>query len=247
MNMIQALQALGPIDIRGVRRDGALSWMVFIPIFSAFILRWGVPWLTDRLIEQYAFDLTPYYPVMLAYFFVVMAPVIFAVLMGFLLLDEKDDNTLIALQVTPLSLNAYLAYRITIPVLLTFVIMFLLFPISGLDDLSWGEILITAVAAAPLSPMFALFLASLAQNKVQGFALMKLSGFLLFVPVFAYFTTSAWELLFGLIPTYWPMKVYWLLTSGQSEGVWLYVVVAVLYQTAVTAFFARRFNKALHQ
>ena len=33
MNTMQALRALGPIDIRSVRRDSALSWMVFIPIF----------------------------------------------------------------------------------------------------------------------------------------------------------------------------------------------------------------------
>ncbi len=242
MNTIQALRALGPIDIRSVRRDSALSWMIFLPIVSAFILRWSIPPLTARILERYDFNLEPYYPVMLAYFFVIMAPVTFAVLIGFLLLDEKDDKTLTALQVTPLSLNAYLAYRITIPVLLTFVMMFVLFPVSGLDDLPLQDIFMIAVAAAPLSPMFALFLASFAQNKVQGFALMKLVGFVLFVPVFAYFTQPGWELAFGLIPTYWPMKAYWLLTSGQIESVWLYILVAVLYQSALTALFARRFN-----
>ncbi|HNT24909.1 MAG TPA: hypothetical protein PKM21_11125 [Anaerolineales bacterium] len=245
MNTIQALRALGPIDIRSVRRDSALSWMVFIPIFSALILRWGMPPLTARILERYDFNLEPYYPVMLAYFFVVMAPVTFAVLIGFLLLDEKDDHTLTALQVTPLSLNAYLAYRIAIPVLLTFVMMFVLFPVSGLDALPLQNILLIAIAAAPLSPMFALFLASFAQNKVQGFALMKLVGFVLFIPIFAYFALPGWELAFGLIPTYWPMKVYWLLNSGQTERVWVYLLVAVFYQFALTALFARRFNRSM--
>ena len=245
MNMLQALRALGPIDIRSVRRDSALSWMIFIPIISALILRWGVPPLTARILERYDFNLEPYYPAMLAYFFVIMAPVTFAVLIGFLLLDEKDDKTLTALQVTPLSLNAYLAYRITIPVLLTFVMMFVVFPVSGLDDLPLQDIFMIAIAAAPLSPMFALFLASVAQNKVQGFALMKLAGFLLFMPIFAYFTQSGWELAFGLIPTYWPMKVYWMLTSGQTAGIWVYILVAVLYQSVVTALFTRRFNLSM--
>ncbi len=245
MNMIQALRALGPIDVRSVRRDNTLSWMVFIPIASTVALRFGMPPLTARILERYDFNLEPYYPVLLAYLFVIMAPMVFSVLISFLLLDEKDDKTLTALQVTPLSLNAYLAYRITVPVLLTLVIMFVIFPISGMDDLGLGDISLIAIAAAPLSPMFALFLASFAENKVQGFALMKMVGFILFIPVFAYFTHSGWELAFGLIPTYWPMKVYWLLSSGQTEGVWVYLLVAVLYQSALTALFARRFNQSM--
>ncbi len=247
MNVVQALRALGPIDLRGVRRDSTLSWMVFVPLVSALALRWGLPPLSARLLERYDFDLTPYYPALLAYFFVVMTPVVFGTLIGFLLLDEKDDKTLTALQVTPLSLNGYMAYRITIPVLLTLLMMFVIFPLSMLDDLPLLHILITALAAAPLSPLFALYLASMAQNKVQGFALMKLSGFLLLVPIFAFFTSSGWELAFGLIPTYWPMKVYWMLTSGQTEDVWVYVLVAVLYQSAVTALFAKRFNAAMRR
>lgn len=245
MNAFQAVRALGPIDARGIRRDGTLSWMIFLPLLSAVILRLGIPPLTDQLMAQSGFDLTPYYPVMLAYFFVVMSPVIFAVLIGFLLLDEKDDKTLTALQVTPLSLNAYLAYRIIVPVVLTIVMMFILFPLAGLDELPGWQMLLVAIAAAPLSPMFALYLASFAQNKVQGFALMKLSGVILFVPIFAFFVHSGWELAFGIIPTYWPMKVYWLLTSGQTSGLWVYVLIAVVYQSAVTALFARRFNKMM--
>lgn len=246
MNAWQAIRALGPIDIRSVRRDSTLSWMIFLPILSALILRWSVPPLTTRLLARYAFDLTPYYPVLLAYFLVVMTPLTFAVLIGFLLLDEKDDQTLKALQVTPLSLNAYLAYRIAVPVILTFVLMFVIFPLSGLGTLTWHEILVIAITAAPFSPVFALFLASFAQNKVQGFALMKLSGAVLMIPVFAYFVNPQWELAFGLIPTYWPMKVYWMLEAGQT-GVWLYVIIAVLYQLAVTAFLAKRFNTIMRQ
>ena len=246
MNLNAIFKALGPIDIRSIGRDNGISWMIFLPVLSALVIRWGVPPLTASLIETYSFDLAPYYPAILAYFFVIMAPITFAVLVGFLLLDEKDDNTLTALQVTPLSLNSYLVYRVAVPVLLTVVMMFVIFPLAAIDSMPWDSILITAIAAAPMSPMFALYLASIAQNKVQGFALMKLSGFVLFVPIFAYFVTPGWELIFGVIPTYWPMKVYWLLTAGES-GVWPYVLVSLIYQSAVTWVFVKRFNKVLHQ
>jgi fluoroquinolone transport system permease protein len=246
MNITRIFRSLGPIDIRNIRRDSALSWMIFLPILSALVVRWGVPALTRWLIEQYQFDLAPYYPAILAYFFVIMCPITFGVLIGFMLLDEKDDNTLTALQVTPLSLTSYLGYRVVIPVILTIVLMFVIFPLANIDSLPTWALFLTALAAAPMSPMFSLFLASLAQNKVQGFALMKMSGMLLFAPIFAYFIESKWSYVFGLIPTYWPMKVYWMYTADQPQ-VWPYVLVAIIYQGAVTGLFVRRFYRILHQ
>jgi len=241
---MQVLRALGPIDLKGVRRDSALSWMIIIPIISALFLRWAVPPINQSLINRYDFDLAPYYPVLMAYFFVVMPPIIFSVLVGFLLLDEKDDRTLNALQVTPLSMNSYIAYRVAVPIILTVVLMFVIFPLANLGSLPADSLMITALASAPMSPMLALFLASQAQNKVQGFALMKLVGILLFSPIGAFFINSNWEFAFGILPTYWPMKVYWTLEAGEPH-VWIYFAVAVIYQSLVTWFFIRRFNRVM--
>jgi len=246
MNAIRVFKSLGPIDARNIFRDSTLQWMAFLPLLMALFLRWGVPPLTQTLLEQYGFALAPYYPAILAYFFIVLGPVTLSVLSGFLLLDEKDDNTLTALQVTPLPLNHYIAYRVVVPVLLTIGLMFVVFPVAGLGTLPAAALLLTAVAAAPMSPMFSLFLASIAKNKVQGFALMKLSGMVLLAPVFAFFVGSKWEYAFGIIPTFWPMKVYWMLEAGQ-EPVWPVFLTALIYQSLVTWFFVKRFNRTMHQ
>jgi len=246
MNISTILRSLGPIDIRSIRRDSMISWMVFLPIMMALILRWGVPPLTARLIEQYDFDLVEYYPVLLAYFFIGMCPMVFGVVIGFLLLDEKDDNTLTALQVTPLPLNGYILYRVMVPIILSFALMFVIFPLANLTSFDARMILFSALAAAPMAPMLALSLASFAQNKVQGFALMKLIGIVLFVPIIAYFASPGWELVFGIFPTYWPMKTFWLLSEGVSN-VWIYLLISIVYQSLVTVYLARRFYKVLHQ
>lgn len=246
MNVIQTLRALGPIDVRGVRRDSLLSWMILLPVIGALVLRWGLPLLNERLLEQSAFDLTPYYPALLGYFFVIMTPVVFGTVVGFLLLDEKDDQTLIALQVTPLSLPRYLAYRIAIPVVLAFVMMFVIFPLSGLSALPLTHIAVIGIVAAPLAPLLALYLAAFAQNKVQGFALVKVSGVVLMLPVIAFFVQSPWELAFGIIPTYWLVNVYWKLEAGQP-GVWVYALVALIYQSIGIGALARRFDAVMHR
>lgn len=246
MNLGTMLRSLGPIDIRNVRRDSMTSWMIFIPIVLALLIRWGVPPLTARLIEQYNFNLAEYYPVILAYLFIGMSPMTFGVVIGFLLVDEKDDNTLTALQVTPLPLSNYLVYRVAIPIILTFGLMFVIFPVANLTPFNSQAIFFSAIAAAPMAPMLALTIASVAQNKVQGFAVMKLLGIVLLAPVFAYFASPGWELVFGIFPTYWPMKVYWLLDAGQTN-IWLPLLIAVIYQSLLTALLAKRFYKVLHR
>lgn len=245
MNMLQTLRALSPIDLRSVWRDKMLSWMIFLPILGAIILRVGLPPLAARLRAQYAFDLEPWYPLFLSYFFVVMTPAIFGIMIGFLLLDEKDDQTLKALQVTPLSLRNYLAYRIAIPVVLTIAMMFILFPLSALDDISIPATFLTAIAAAPIAPALALFMAALAQNKVQGFALMKLTGVVLIMPIFAFIGDGGWEVIFMVIPTYWPMKSYLLLSDGQITAAWPYLIAAVVYPAIIIWLFGKRFNRIM--
>ena len=69
--------------------------------------------------------------------------------LGFLLLDQRDDQTLTALQVTPLSLNGYLAYRISLPMLISLVTTLLMVPLAGLGQVNIAAHLAAALCAAP--------------------------------------------------------------------------------------------------
>jgi fluoroquinolone transport system permease protein len=246
MKTTTIFRTLGPIDARNVWRDSNLKWMVFLPVLLALIIRWGLPPLAGWLDGEYGFDLSPYYPAILSYLLVMLCPMTFGMVTGFLLIDEKDDDTLTALQVTPLPLGAYLVYRVTVPIVLSFVMLFVIFPLSGLDQFPVKMVLPTALAAAPIAPWFALTLASVAQNKVQGFALMKMLGAVLMLPVFAFFTDSAWAWLYGLIPTFWPMKLYWILVAGEPGAVPV-LVIALVYPLALTWLLARRLDRQLHR
>lgn len=75
------------------------------------VFRLILPPATAYLSENFDFDLVPYYPMLLSFFFVLQIPLLFGVLVGLLVLDEKDDNTLTALRVTPISMRGYALYR----------------------------------------------------------------------------------------------------------------------------------------
>ena len=102
--------------------------------------------------------------------------------------------------------------------------------------------MLTAIAAAPLGPIYALFLASFANNKVQGFALIKAAGIFSWPPIIAYFLPLFWQWVMGIVPTYWPLKVFWMLESGET-GWWPYFLVALVYQGLILVPFLRRFNR----
>ena len=242
MRTTQVLRSLGPIDVANVRRDALLRWMLVMPLLIALLIRWGAPVAAEWL-EGFGICLSDY-NVLIASCLVLIAPMLYGVVVGFLLLDQKDDQTLMALRVTPLTAGGYLAYRITIPLVLSVVITPVMLTLSGLSEIGLARQLLAGVAAAPFAPAFALFLAAFARNKVQGFALMKAAGIITWPSVIAWFVTSKWQLAFGLCPTYWPVKFYWALEAG-SPGAWIHFVVGIVYMSLLVSLLLRRFDRSL--
>jgi fluoroquinolone transport system permease protein len=245
MHTITILKALGLGDFRNVQRDSMLSWFTLVPVIIALVIRILVPRLTDWLLAEYAFDLVPYYPAIMSYAFILAAPGIFGIIIGFLLLDERDDGTLTALQVTPLTLNNYLLYRLILPIVLSLVMIPLLFPLTGLMSIPLLPLLVVTLVAALEAPILALFLASFAENKVAGFALMKATSLIIELPLLAFFFQSKWTLLAALIPTYWPMKIFWVASEGGNY--WGYLLVGLVFHLVFLGVLLRRFNGVMHR
>ena len=237
------IRALGPIDVKSVARDSMLRWLIGMPIVFALAFRWGVPALNEWLGERYAFDLTPHYP-LLTSFLVLMVPTLMGSVVGFLLLDQRDDRTLTALQVTPLTVEGYLAYRIAVPMLVSVPVMVASVAIADLVTMGVVPAFAAAVQAAPTAPLYALFVAAFAANKVQGFALLKGVGVLTWPPVIAWFVSSPWQVAFGIDPLYWPLKVFWMLEAGEPR-VGLYFVAGLAYQGLLLAILVRRFKTVI--
>ncbi len=171
-------------------------------------------------------------------------PTFAGVVIGFLLLDQRDDGTLAALQVTPLSLNGFLVYRISAPLAASVALTMIVVPLVGLVDIAPLALLIVALVAAPVAPFYALMLAACSANKVQGFALMKAAGILSWPPMIAYFLPTVWQWAMGIVPQYWPAKLFWMFEAGE-RGVLPYLVVGVVYQALLVAWLVRRFNRNL--
>ncbi len=232
-----ALKALTLTDVRNISRDSLLRFLLLYPWLLGGIARFLVPWVTTQL--QPGFDLTPYYPLIVGFFGILITPQLAGYVVGFLLLDERDDGTLTALRVTPLSMRQYLFYRLSVPALIGFAAIFIVIPLMNLIEVSYLKLIPIGLTASLGAPIFALILAALAENKVQGFAIMKGLGIFFLGPFLAWFVPAPWQWLLGLFPTYWPVKSFWLMLDG---GPWLIVAaIGMLYSLLWIWLLLRRF------
>ncbi len=236
------LRAFGANDLRSVRRDSLLVYMLAIPPLMVVLARLILPAATGYLSRNFGFDLVPYYPMLLSFFFVLQIPLLFGVLVGLMVLDEKDDDTLTALRVTPISMSGYALYRGGAAVVLSFLYVLGALPLTGLIPASLLPAVVpSALLSGLMAPIFALTIATFAANKVEGLALMKALSIFMLGPLAAYFVGSSWQLLFGLLPTYWPAKAFWV--AGEGGNFWPYVFLGLAYELLLIALLLRRFRQ----
>jgi fluoroquinolone transport system permease protein len=126
-----------------------MRWFVLFPLGFALMFRWGVPVIGGSLANRFGFNLADYH-VLIVSLVVMIAPSIAGTIIGFLLLDQRDDQTLAALQVTPLTASGFLAYRLALPTALSIPLTMLALPMTGLVQLGFLELLVVS-SPPPLS------------------------------------------------------------------------------------------------
>jgi fluoroquinolone transport system permease protein len=244
MHAFTLVRTLTVGDFKNIRRDSLLNWMMVMPLLIAFLVRWLLPKFADVVVSVLPVDV--FNMLMVSYFFVLLIPTMFGGLIGFLLLDEKDDDTLTAIQVTPLPLGGYLLYRIATPMVLSVIFTLIYIPIADIMTVPLLPLVPVTVLASLEAPIVALYLASFAKNKVQGFALAKFLSVFLVTPLAAYvFVQLDWQLLVGVLPTYWPLKCFWVLIEGGSY--WGYLLVGFVVHFGLLAVFLRRFATVMYR
>jgi len=120
---------------------------------------------------------------------------------GFLLLEDRDDGPLLAVDVTPVGKGGFLAYRIIATILVTAAITLYAAPLV-VPQAGWGTAALLALLIGAEAALAAVVLPAIARNKVEGLALTKLTNLASIVPLIAV-VPSPWRYLAGVVPSYW--------------------------------------------
>jgi len=220
-----ALRVLVHADSRLLWRDPLLGWILLLPVGLAVLLRILVPWMGEALLGANGFDLAPYHPLIMSGY-LMTAPGIVGMVIGFLLLDERDGRTLMALRVTPLSMRRYLAYRIALPLIVGTLATLACYPLIGITPLPFTTLLALTPVAGLWAPLLALVLATAAPNKVAGFAVVKVLNSVNLLPIAAFFLPVPIQYAAGILPAYWPMRAFWSAAAGAPFGPYLAIGAA---------------------
>ena len=255
MQMTQIVQKIAKNDVKVIGRDSFMIFMFIYIMIMAVILRFALPWLNDLLLENNVLPmefqgitlstLSDVYPMFVAYMTIYLGAVLIGVIFGFMLLDEKDDNTLKAMLVTPVSINQYILYRIGVPAVIGFFGVIAAMLIINLAMIPIWQLIPIAAGAALTAPIATLFFAVAAENKVQGFAMSKfigLAGMGIFV---GWFVPEPWQWILGLFPPFWVVKSYWMAVDAQSFW-WLALIIGIILQLGMIYWLAQRFNKVAY-
>lgn len=100
MSFVRKFGTIYRTDLKLLRRDPMLLYSVAMTLVLLLIVRY----FKDRIGVYYS---------LLALLGLIFIPMIFGMLPGFMMADEKEDKTIQALKVIPISSEAFLAYRLT--------------------------------------------------------------------------------------------------------------------------------------
>jgi len=232
--------ALVAADFTRIRRDSFLIFMLIYPWIFGLVIRWLFPIIETRVADR--LQLSAYAP-LAACLVAVLVPYCLGIVLGFQLLEEKEANCLAAVAVTPMSLGRYFGYRSGLYVLAGIPLLVGLHELVALVEVPLGSLLLVSVAAAPTVPLMALVIATFASNQVEGFAVMKGFGFLILLPLASFFLPGNWDLLVGILPTYWPIKAYFASVEGSVSVLVAAAVVAVVFQGWAVRLLYRRLSR----
>jgi fluoroquinolone transport system permease protein len=239
MNTYAQLRALGALDARSVGRDSLLRAFLVLPVVVALAMRLVLPVVLARLGTLGGVAMPALYEPLAGAALLMIGPVLCGAAAGFVLLDGRDDGTLLALRVTPISPLSLLAYRLAWPLLLSALTAPLGLLVAGVSIPSALALAAAALTVAPLGPLFALLLAGIARDKLQGLAIMKAASILLMLPLAALAAPGIGPALFWL-PTYWPCRLWWGLLS-HDPAAWLALPAGLLCHAVACALLLRRY------
>ncbi|HOJ45158.1 MAG TPA: ABC transporter permease [Bacilli bacterium] len=253
-------------ELKTIIRDPLNLFMLIYPLFMLLIVGFILPAsLTRGGLNQ----ANPAYSITMLITFVVTISIggfVGGALLGFSLLENKDENTIHSIAVTPISTLGYVVFK----TVYTFILavlgnMFLIFGIKwwasdfysfsygpltfGFDNLGYGQIIFFSLVSSLLVPAVGTLIASVAKNKIEGFAFMKSGGIIFMIPALVLLDAfSDWkQYLLGVTPNFWPVKA--LLNAAlnnqgsQDLPFWAYLTIGGVYMLLLAVLSIYTFNK----
>ncbi len=227
-------------DWKLIGRDPMLVMSFIAPILITIVAVFGIPQLSRLSMLWFNFPLDEYIS-FINLFFLPLTAMLFGMIYGFMLLDERDGGLISYLAITPLGKAGYLKNRMLVPIAYSFLFLMFFIYVTGLDaQMNFVQNIVLSLIVASEAPMILLFLAAYAGNKVEGIALSKGFGILLISMIPGYFLDSNWIWVLAVSPLWWVERALF-----HTEHSWWYLAGAAVVHALYIVLLFRKFDKRL--
>ncbi len=219
-------------DFISIIREPVIAVIALAPLFMVLAFKALIVFLLPHLPEfiHLYLDILLYTLVTL----LLATPIIMGVVMGFLMLDDRDGGMIELYYVTPLGESGYLFNRILFSFITTFFYTCLNYAILGVYSISLGRLIFIAVLCSLFAASVGLLFFALASDKIKGLTYAKGMNFFI---IFAYSDLLGvrwFSYLSAMFPTSW--------LSGLIRGSFQYMqsLVVVLFWLVVMIYFTHK-------
>ncbi|QVK17920.1 ABC transporter permease [Mycoplasmatota bacterium] len=223
-------------------RDSMMKVMLIYPLILCIIGRFVIP----AIAKTSHFEVDPIADYLVSVL-ILITPLIYGALIGFSILDDRDDKVLTSIRITPLSVHQFISFRLIVGTLLAFIGCIIVMWFSNIGSFTFGEIIALSFLSALATPVSGLIINALAHNKIEGFAVMKGTGTIIIFPIIALYFTDAKEFIFSLAPGFWPAKAISSIVRNDSLllSYTQYYLIGLIYVIVLNIIVYQIFSKKM--
>jgi len=189
-------------DFKQMFREPIIALLFFLP-FLIPIIFWALLTYLLPFIQQYASFSLKGFEQYLVSGVLLMAPSMLGIVMGFLLIDDRDNNITELIQVSPFQINGYLTLRLGLVFITTIITALYGYYILGIMLIKLPTLIFLSLLLGLFGACIAFLLYALADDKVKGLTYAKGLNLLL-IFAFADLLTFKWLKFFSMLfPPYW--------------------------------------------
>lgn len=228
-------------EIKNMTRDSMYIFFMVYPVILGVVGYFLIPYLNETLSE------TSLVAEIVSMILILMTGFIFGALTAFTLLDDKDDDVLLSLKVTPISVKVYVLVKLMISFIFGFIATLVItLATNFLPGSSFWIILLISLLGALQAPGVALIVNSFSSNKVEGFVIMKMSALILVFPVLAFFVQTWQEVFLVFAPGFWSarmIQIELLPTIDVNFTLIVYFIFGVIYNIIFVTLFMKLYSR----
>ncbi|MEX1378017.1 MAG: hypothetical protein AB1Z23_11180 [Eubacteriales bacterium] len=193
-------------EFKKIFRDPIVAMMFLAPILINIIFRLLLVFLVPFIQRYVSFDMSQYQHYVLG-FTMMLSAMLLSMVMGFTMIDDRDNKIVELISVTPMGRSGYLIMRLSLVFLFVFVYSIYTYAFMGIYILSVFALLYLSALLCVYSAIMGMLLFSIATDKVNGLTYAKGLN-VVFLFGFVDLLNIRWlNILGGFFPPYWIMQI----------------------------------------